>query len=107
MANADDLYGRDAIAALAGELRRIEQRTPAADEVPAGEHVIVGYRLADTVLTDAPLTRGVCETGGEGTLLKIVEQSVRRVDGAFEGSPIAGPGHGRGPPADRGRGGER
>ena len=83
VANADDLYGTPAIMALAAQLR-----TGAA-----GEHVIVSYRLEDTVLTEAPVTRGVCEIGDDGFLDRVVEHTVRRLpDGSFEGAPLAGRG---------------
>ena len=86
VANADDLYGARAFAALAGNLR---------DGAP-GEHVLVAYRLADTVLTDAAVTRGVCEAGADHYLTRVVEQSVRRQhDRSFEAAPIAGPEAGR------------
>src|SRR5271165_5027494 len=65
VANADDLYGKAAIEALAAHL---------LTGAPS-EHVLVAYRLADTVLTDATVTRGVCVTGGDGVLERIVEQS--------------------------------
>jgi len=85
VANADDLYGTSAIVTLAEQLRHGRP----------DEHVLVGYRLADTVITDAPLTRGLCETGADAALRAIVEHSVRRLpDGSFEGSPLAGPGAG-------------
>ena len=81
VANADDLYGAPAIVTLADQLRRPTQ----------GEHVLVGYRLKDTVITDDPVTRGICETGDDALLSRIIEQQVRRLpDGTFEGSPITG-----------------
>ena len=53
-----------------------------------GEHVLVCYRLKDTVITDAPVTRGLCETGDDGFLDRVVEHSVQRLaDGSFEGVP--------------------
>lgn len=79
--NADDLYGRSAVFLLAGELASLAGRT----------HSIVGYRLEDTVIGDAPVTRGVCRTSDEGDLVEIVEQTVRREDGGFVASPL--PGH--------------
>jgi hypothetical protein len=86
VANADDLYGAAALVTLAEHLHR---GTP-------GEHVLVGYRLKDTVITDSPVTRGLCETGKDAILSRIVEQRVRHLpDGAFEGSPITGPDAGR------------
>jgi len=81
--NADDLYGTPAIVALSTQLR---------DGAP-GEHVIVSYRLEDTILTDAPVTRGVCEIGDDGFLNRVVEHSVRRLPGGgFEALPLAGRG---------------
>jgi len=85
VANADDLYGQKAIATLADHLR----------EGAAGEHVLVGYHLKDTVITDEAVTRGLCEIGGDGYLSRIVENRVLRVAGGdFEGSPLAGEGAG-------------
>ncbi len=86
VANADDLYGTPAILTLAEHLRA----------GPPGEHVLVGYRLKDTVITDAPVTRGLCETGADGYLSRIVEYSVQSLpDGGFEGSPVAERGAGQ------------
>jgi hypothetical protein len=86
VANADDLYGAAALVTLADQLR---------DGTP-GAHVLVGYHLRDTVLTDSPVTRGLCETDKDGFLARIVEQRMQRLpDGAFDGSPIAGPDAGR------------
>ncbi len=86
VANADDLYGAAALVTLADHLH---------DGTP-GDHVLVGYHLRDTVITDSTVTRGLCETGKDDFLTRIVEQRMRRLpDGAFEGSPIAGPDTGR------------
>ncbi|MGO9557818.1 MAG: NTP transferase domain-containing protein [Acidimicrobiales bacterium] len=76
--NADDLYGRAAISLLHQEIRGLPDRT----------HSIIGYRLADTVLTDAPVTRGICETSPGGELVRIVEQQVVRQDDRFSGKAI-------------------
>jgi hypothetical protein len=65
--NADDLYGSTAMKMLAHEVE---------DLVP-DEHVIVGYRLDQTILTDAPVTRGVCVTTA-GYLDVVREQTVQR-----------------------------
>jgi hypothetical protein len=86
VANADDLYGAPALSTLADHL---------VNGSP-GDHVLVSYRLRDTVITDSPVTRGLCETDLEGFLARIVEQRMQRLgDGAFDGSPIAGPDAGR------------
>jgi hypothetical protein len=78
--NADDLYGPEALANLAGGL----------DEIGPDEHLIVGYHLKDTVITDAKVTRGVCETDAEGYLDVIRELNVTRRPGTqeFTGRPI-------------------
>jgi len=81
VANADDLYGTAAVVTLAEHLR-----------APSSEQVLVAYRLKDTVITDATVTRGLCETGADALLSRVVEHSVRRLpDGTFEGSPLVGP----------------
>ena len=86
VANADDLYGALALVKLADHLH---------DGTP-GDHVLVGYHLRDTVITDSPVTRGLCETDADDFLARIVEQKMQRLsDGAFEGSTIAGPDAGR------------
>jgi hypothetical protein len=82
VANADDLYGAAAMATLAGELRSGGE----------GEHVLVAYQLKNTVITDNPVTRGLCETSTDSCLDRVVEHRVRRLgDGSFEGAPIVGP----------------
>jgi GTP:adenosylcobinamide-phosphate guanylyltransferase len=83
VANADDLYGRQAIATLAKRLA----------SGATGEHVLVSYRLRDTIITDETVTRGLCEVGDDGYLSRIVEHKVQRLaDGSFEGAPLAGEG---------------
>lgn len=81
VANADDLYGKAAIELLASHLGRLGD----------SQHVAIGYRLAETVITDAPVTRGVCETDGEGFLLRVVEQTVTRQPEGFLGQPLGQP----------------
>ncbi|HTX01188.1 MAG TPA: NTP transferase domain-containing protein [Acidimicrobiales bacterium] len=77
--NADDLYGEAALTALYRTLGG------AAPDV----HVMVAYHLGKTILTSAPVTRGLCELDGEGFLVRIVEQSVRaRPDGGYEAAPL-------------------
>jgi hypothetical protein len=86
VANADDLYGAAALVTLADHLR----------DGTSGDHVLVGYHLRDTVITDSPVTRGLCETGEDEFLARLVEQRMQRLPGGeFEGSPIAGPDAGR------------
>jgi len=72
--NADDVYGAPAMALLARQLAEVN------------EHAIVAYRLRDTIVADAPVTRGTCEVGPDGHLRRLVERRgvARRPDGAFD-----------------------
>jgi hypothetical protein len=72
--NADDIYGRPACALLAAHLSS-----------PAPTNALVGFRLADAVVGQAPVTRGVCQVGPEGQLLQVDErrQVTARADGGF------------------------
>jgi UTP-glucose-1-phosphate uridylyltransferase len=72
--NADDVYGAPAMALLAGHLSESD------------DHAIVAYRLGDTIVADAPVTRGTCAVGPDGHLLRLVERRgvARRPDGAFD-----------------------
>lgn len=76
--NADDLYGAAAMAALAAEQARLSGNT----------HAIIGYRLVDSILTDAPVTRGVCDVSDAGELVRIVEQSVVKEGSGYSGRAI-------------------
>ncbi len=78
VANADDLYGREAIALLGRELSAL---------APA-EHLLVAYSLENTVLTEAPVTRGICEVDGSGLLERVVEHSVVLTGEGFRGRPL-------------------
>ncbi len=72
--NGDDVYGADALAVLAAHLA-----------AGGDEHALVGFRLADSVATDDPVTRGTCEVGSDGMLQAIAErrQVRRQADGSF------------------------
>ena len=78
VANADDLYGSTALQRLASDVQ----------ELGPDSHVIVGYRLRDTVLTDAPVTRGICVVA-DGCLVELQEETVQRQPGGgFTGRSI-------------------
>ena len=82
VANADDLYGTDALRLL---------RAPAGGEDGEGDapHLLVAYRLVQTVLTAAPVTRGVCEVSESGSLQAIVEHRVEPAEaGGFLAVPL-------------------
>ena len=64
--NADDFYGRDAFAAIAGFLR---------EKHSAGEHAMVGYRIENTLTENGHVARGVCETDADGFLRSVTERT--------------------------------
>jgi NDP-sugar pyrophosphorylase family protein len=67
---ADDFFSRDAFLRLAGFL--------GGDLAPvAGREsfCMVGYRLARTLSEHGTVSRGICETGGDGMLLSITERT--------------------------------
>ncbi len=66
--NADDFYGRDALAELAAALR-----DPADRQARRVRHHLVAYRLASTLSPRGTVSRGVCTVDGDGNLRSIVE----------------------------------
>jgi MobA-like NTP transferase domain len=70
--NSDDVYGVPALRLLADQLR-------------SGANALVAFRLSDTVLTDDPVTRGVCLTDQKGDLKGLAERRkvTRQPDGSF------------------------
>jgi CTP:molybdopterin cytidylyltransferase MocA len=68
--NADDVYGEVAMGMLARQLSS-----------SAAEHILVGYKLASTVATDDPVTRGICTVGPDGLLESLVERRQVHSDG--------------------------
>jgi hypothetical protein len=74
VANADDLYGYEALLLLAEHLRGGAQN-----------NALVGYELHNAVIGESPVTRGVCRVGPSGLLEAIDErrQVVARPDGSF------------------------
>ena len=71
VANADDLYGTDALSVLGRHLEG------------SGANSLVGFRLDRALVGELPVTRGVCEVV-DGALAGITERrQVSRRDGAF------------------------
>jgi Nucleotidyl transferase len=70
--NADDVYGVAPLGLLAETLTN-------------GANAMVAFALAETVLTDEPVTRGVCVTDGGGKLSGLAERRkvTRHEDGTF------------------------
>ncbi len=81
--NADDIYGRNACALLAGHLL-------AQVDTNDDTNALVGYRLADAVIGFSPVTRGICRVGADGNLLGVDER--RQVTATPEGGFVAGDG---------------
>jgi MobA-like NTP transferase domain len=79
VANADDVYGQDGCALLAEHLR-----------TAGGANALVGYRLADAVIGHSPVTRGICQVAGDGTLLGVDER--RQVTATAEGGFVSADG---------------
>jgi hypothetical protein len=63
VANADDLYGEEALALLAGHL---------LGDDPA--EAVVAFRLRNAMVGDSPVTRGVCSVDDEGFLVSVAER---------------------------------
>jgi hypothetical protein len=70
--NADDIYGRPGCSLLASHL---------ASGSPA--NALVGYRLADAIVGQSAVTRGICQVGDDGTLLGVDER--RQVSATGDG----------------------
>lgn len=79
VANADDLPGEGALSLLASHL---------AGEEPA--HAIVSFRLRDSLIGDAPVTRGIADVGPDGLLRGLDER--RQVQQHPDGRILAGDG---------------
>lgn len=79
---ADDFFGRDAFRQLAGFLR--ERAT--ADEQAAPKFAMIGYRLLNTLSENGAVSRGVCATGADGYLEKVVEHTGIRREEAGTGA---------------------
>ncbi|MCU0235259.1 MAG: hypothetical protein MUE90_14660 [Thermoanaerobaculales bacterium] len=76
VANADDFYGRQGLAALAAFLAAPEDAGPP-------RWAMVGFRLGDTLPATGAVSRGLCRRDGEGWLTGIDEVlAIERADGA-------------------------
>ncbi|MFA6961099.1 MAG: sugar phosphate nucleotidyltransferase [Opitutaceae bacterium] len=72
---ADDFFGRDAFRQLAKFL----SDEMVMDEEDAPNFAMIGYRLANTLSENGAVSRGVCATGVDGYLTKVVEHTgIRR-----------------------------
>jgi hypothetical protein len=108
VANADDLYGLEALELLRTHLEPAHPETtadaPTGHEMTRGgvaaagagkdadSHLLVGFRLGDTIFTDDTVTRGVCRADAAGWLTEVLEQKVTAAAGGYSGVPISDPG---------------
>ncbi|MGA8370255.1 MAG: NTP transferase domain-containing protein [Acidimicrobiales bacterium] len=80
VANADDVYGLEAFGLLSHQLATGHD-----------EHALVGFQLAHTVVTDEPVTRGICEVDASGHLVGMTERrQVSRLSGGADFSSLDG-----------------
>jgi hypothetical protein len=80
VANADDVYGLEAFGLLSHQL-----------DTSHDEHALVGFQLAHTVVTDDPVTRGICEVDASGHLVGMTERrQVSRLSGGADFSSLDG-----------------
>jgi len=84
VANADDLYAREALAFISSHfLGGVESEDVAA------QHLLVGYQILNTILTASQVKRGLIDVARDGSLNRIVETSVNlRRDGRFDATAL-------------------
>lgn len=66
--NADDSYGRDAFAVMAGYLSKLP-------EDAKGRYCMVAFRLGNTMTENGSVSRGVCTVDASGKLADVVERT--------------------------------
>jgi hypothetical protein len=72
--NADDFYGRPAVAAAGEYLSALEENST--------RFCMAGFRLESTLSENGSVSRGVCRTDAEGLLLSVREHTkLERVEG--------------------------
>lgn len=76
--NADDFYGAETFRHLAEHLSK-----PNLSGIPA-HHCMVGFRAGNTLTENGTVSRGVCEVGEDGRLIRVTERTKveKRVRGA-------------------------
>lgn len=67
--NADDFYGAETFRHLAEHLSK-----PNLSGIPA-HHCMVGFRAGNTLTENGTVSRGVCEVGADGRLIRVTERT--------------------------------
>lgn len=67
--NADDFYGAETFRHLAEHLSK-----PNLSGIPA-HHCMVGFRAGNTLTENGTVSRGVCEVGEDGKLIRVTERT--------------------------------
>ncbi|HEY5274758.1 MAG TPA: NTP transferase domain-containing protein [Acidimicrobiales bacterium] len=84
VANADDLYAREALEFISAHFLSSEHHP----EISA-QHLLVGYQILNTILTASEVKRGLINVGSDGSLERIVETLVKlRIDGRFDATAL-------------------
>jgi hypothetical protein len=82
--NADDFYGADAYAALAGHLRETQ-------EAAGLEFAAAGYTLRETLSPHGGVSRAVCQVDEAGYLLRVTEvKQIEAANSGLAGVTVAG-----------------
>lgn len=84
VANGDDFYGRDALAALRAVLHEFSSGSSAAARA-----ALVGYRMADTLSAHGGVSRGYIESDAQGVVTGITEVHQVQQSSAAD-SPLSG-----------------
>ena len=74
--NADDYYGPE------GFQKIYDYLSAHPDRPGCYEFAMVGYKVGNTVTAHGSVARGVCETDGEGCLIRVTERTCIEQDGA-------------------------
>lgn len=75
IANADDFYGREALKLAYEQLKTIHNSTTSTvldEQCVSG--AIIGYPLRNTLSSHGSVSRGICETDPQGSLISLTEQ---------------------------------
>jgi CTP:molybdopterin cytidylyltransferase MocA len=93
--NADDYYGSDALQTLRDHFGRphvasAEHHRKSGQPLDRSDaHLLVAYRLTNTVLNEGRVNRALCDVASDGRLRAVREHTMaRREDGSFDAMPL-------------------